>query len=381
MDSGKIKVAHIITCLDTGGAEAMLYKLVANSDRSVFDEQVVTMMEPGPIGKKIKDLGIPVHTLGMPRGDVGLKYLVRLIRWLKENPPDIIQAWMYHANLLGSLAGLMAGRPPVVWNLRQSNLSKVHNKTSTVVVMKICALMSRFFPKKIVCGSHAALRHHLDYGYCKEKMFVVSNGFDLRQFTPDILAYRNLRKELNISEGSMIIGLIARFNSQKDHGNFIRAAGMVLHKYPDLHFVLCGLLVTWENKILKKWIDETRSPDSFHLLGERHDIPQIMAGFDVAVSSSLGEGFPNVVGEAMACGIPCVVSDVGDSALLVGDTGVVVPPADSAALAAGIVALIENHQKRKNFAEKARERVRLFSIENIAAEYKAMYQKILGVSV
>ena len=354
----------------------MLYKLVSSMDRDKFKIQVVSLTDIGPIGKKIEDLGISVRALGMKRGTPDPRMLFKLTRWLKKDRPDIIQTWMYHSDLMGGLAARLAGRIPVVWGIRHSNLDPKGNKRTTIWTAKTCAWFSRWLPVKIVCCSEASKRVHTALGYDPDRMAVIPNGFDLNLFKLDLEEGTLVRQELGIPEDTIIIGMVGRFDPQKDHLNFIKGAALLQKKIPDVQFLLCGDDVTWGNHQLSTWIKNAGLSGYFHLLGRRNDIPRIMTALDIASSSSYGEGFPNVVGEAMACGTPCVVTDVGDSASIVGDTGIVVPPKDSNDLALAWKELIEiGKDRRQRLGDNARRRIReKFSLPSVVERYEELYK-------
>jgi len=378
--NSKLKLLHIITGLSIGGAEMMLYKLVSKMDRSCFDVYVVSLTDIGPVGEKIKKLGIPVVAIGMKRGWRGLCSLSRffkLLRVVKNYKPDVIQTWMYHSDLVGGLVGKIL-KIPVIWNIRHSNLSPKYNKKTTIWTAKICAKLSKTLPKKIICCSYASKDVHSKLGYDKNKMVVVPNGFDLDIFFPDRKGREKIRKELGIDEETIVVGFAARFDPQKDHKNFFEAAKIVYQIYPDVHFLLCGDGINWKNEKLKEWIKKSGVKNVTHLLGRRDDMRNIYNSIDVFCSSSYGEGFPNVIGEAMACEVPCVVTNVGDSAIIVKDTGVVVPPKKPKALAEAIIKMIEiGEEKRREMGKRARDRIKEnYSIEKIVNNYEQLYKKI-----
>ena len=373
-----MKILHLITGLSTGGAEIMLYKLVSKMDRDEFEIQIISLTDIGPIGEKIHDLGIPVRSLGMKRGIPDPYMLLKLTKCLRRYAPDIIQTWMYHADLVGGLAAKLDGKFPVVWGIRHSNLDSEGNKRSTVWTAKICAKLSRWLPVKIVCCSEASRRVHTALGYDPERMVVIPNGFDLNLFKPDLEGGTLVRQELGIPEDTILIGMAGRFDPQKDHRNFIKAAALLQKEIRDVQFLLCGDDITWENKKLSKWIDGTGLHSYFNLLGRRNDIPRIMNALDIASSSSYGEGFPNVVGEAMVCGVPCVVTDVGDSAIIVGNKGFVVPPRDPQALANALEGMVRlGKEKRTKLGMEARKRItENYSLEKIVSQYEKIYESL-----
>jgi glycosyltransferase involved in cell wall biosynthesis len=212
-------------------------------------------------------------------------------------------------------------------------------------------------------------------------MVIIPNAFDLENFRPDPPARQSVRQELGLSPEAPLIGLINRFHPMKDHNNFIQAATLLLKSLPEAHFLLCGGGVTWENSELVGWIKAGNLQERCHLLGHRDDIPRLMAALDiVSLSSSGGEGFPNVIGEAMACGSPCVVTDVGDAALIVGETGVVVPKKDPQALAAGWHKLLLDltREERVQLGLAARRRVtEQYSLNMITQQYQRVYASMV----
>lgn len=374
-----VSVLCLITALIGGGAEMMLYRLMSNLDRTKFRPQVISMMELGPVAEKIAGLGVPVRSLGMQQGKANPFALFRLVRWLKHDRPDVMQTWMYHADLLGGLAARLVGNIPVSWNIRHSTLSATESKRLTHATARLCARLSHRLPKKIVCCSESARAVHTSLGYAEDKMLVIPNGYDLDTFKPDPAARRSMRTTLGIPQEAPVIGMIARFDPQKDHRNFLTAAGILHREMPDAHFVLCGEEITPENAHLMKWMKESGLQGRCHLLGRRTDIPQVNSTFDIAsLSSAFGEAFPNVVAEAMSCGIPCVVTDVGDAARIVGDTGSVVPPRDSAKLANAwhhMLQLTRDEWRRRGLA--ARQRVmNQYSLTQIVPRYEHLFDEL-----
>jgi glycosyltransferase involved in cell wall biosynthesis len=376
-----VKILHVITGLYTGGAEMMLAKLVERMARGNAESAVIALTKGGPLADSIAALGIPVTLLDMSRGGRSAPGFVRLVRAMRRHKPDLVQSWMYHANLLAGLAAKFAGRPPVIWGIRQSDLDPRLSKPSTITVARMGARCSRWLPHKIVCCAENARVVHAAMGYAPERMLVIPNGFDLDRFQPDAEARRALHGELGLSGSASLVGLAARCDPQKDHRSFLTAAGILHRQNPDVHFILCGDGIDQTNTMLTGWIADHGLGAVTHLLGPRTDMARIMAGCDVMVSSSaFGEGFPNVLGEAMAAGTPCVATDVGDSALIVGNTGRVVPPRDPPALAAalrGILALSAG--ERRALGEQARGRVaEHYSLDAITARYSALYSATLA---
>ena len=359
----------------------MLYKLLSCLNQATFTSAVVSLVPIGPIGEKIQALKVPVRTLGMRRKVPNPVGLYRLVRWLRQDPPHLIQTWMYHADLLGGLAAKFAGGIPVVWNIRHGTFATQGGNRSSRWAMKACIPLSSWLPTRIICCSEVSQQVHTALGYPADRMIVIPNGFDLAAFKPDPEARPSVRRELGISSESPLIGLVGRFDTQKDHRTFLQAAAQMHARLSDTYFLLCGDEITWENAQLVRWIEAAGIRQRCHLLGRREDMPRLTAALDIAASSSShGEGFSNVIGEAMACGVPCVVTDVGDAALIVGNTGRVVPPRDPHALAQHWHALLElGLEGRNRLGRAARHRIEEhFSLSAIATRYEQLYEEIVA---
>jgi glycosyltransferase involved in cell wall biosynthesis len=377
-----LKVLHVITGLRSGGAEMMLLKLLTEfSHEGDPDGEVLCLSGPGSLEPRIAALGVQVTNIGMAPGLLAFAKYPRLRRAIAAAKPDIVQCWMYHANLMGWLAlGLRSG-PPLVWGLRQSNLDRVRSKKLTILVAHMGAWVSRWAAERIVCVSGSVRDVHVAMGYDAAKSSVIPNGFDADQFRPDPVARGSVRAELAVDEQAILVGLIARFHPQKDHGVFIAAARMVADQQPNIVFVLCGEQVDEENQELNRMIREAGLGDNVRLLGHRDDIARITASLDLAVSSSaFGEGFPNALGEALCCGIPAVATDVGESSVIVGDAGRVVPPEDGPAMAAAMGQIIAlDFDDRRALGATGRERmIRDYAITAIARRYRELYREIVS---
>ncbi len=373
-----IKVMHIITTLGPAGAENMLCRIAAGMDRTRFENEIVSLTGILDLAGKMQSIGVPVRTLGMQKAVPNPFLVMRLARWIRESKPDVIHTWMYHANLIGSLAARLAGNVPVVWAIHHNAYDPRVDKRRTMVVNRACAFFSRRLAARIVFCSEASLRTHKMLNYAAEKLEVIPNGFDLDQVKPDPTARVSLRAELGIPADAIVIGFAARFHPHKDHRNFIRAAERLHKLMPDVHFLLFGMGISWENEPLAAWIDSAGVRERCHLLGLRQDISRLFSGMDIATTASRSEAFPIVVGEAMACGTPCVVTDVGDSALIVENTGTAVAPEDPHALAEAWRSMIDaGPAVRQRLGIAARDRVqRRFALPAIVESYQKIYAQV-----
>ena len=378
------KILFVSTGLSTGGAEMMLYKVLSSIDRNRFEPVVVSLLRTDSFGdqviNQIAALDIPIHSLEMEPGEFSIKKLVKLFALVRQEKPNILQGWMYHANLAAQLASFASFKfIPVVWNVRHSLYSLDYEKKSTAIVIRLLSKLSNF-PVKVIYNSQIGAAQHQKLGDKPHKTVVIPNGFDIELFKPSLENRLKLRQELGLAENTFLLGRICRYHPMKDHESFLRAAALLLHDFPELHFVLAGTNVDGNNPHLSELLKELNLGDHIHLLGERKDVPYLTSALDIATSSSyFGEAFPNVIGEAMACEVPCVVTDVGDSTIIVGDTGKVVPPKNPQALADGCRELISlDTEGRKILGKKARQKViELYSLAAITAQYEYLYQSII----
>lgn len=375
----QFRITFVITGLLTGGAELMLYKLLSEIQRDRFDCRVISLTSNGPVGAKIARLEIPVKALGMRPGLPSPHAIFRLAKWLKNDPPDLIQTWMYHADLIGALSARLAGNIPVIWGIRNNTLDPSSTKKLTYCTVQTCAILSRTLPARIISNTESAREAHIKLGYSAEKMTVVPNGFDLTEFKPDANARISVRQELDIRQDCPLIGLVSRFDPIKDHHTFIKAAGILHDMDQNVHFVMCGNDITWGNPTLSYWIKNNGLEKYFHLLGQREDMPRITAALDISTMCSYGDAFPNAIGEAMSCGVPCVATDVGDLRQIVGDTGLIIPPKHPQALAdAWHKLLILPQSKKDQLREAARQRVQeKYSLSVITDIYEKIYEEII----
>jgi glycosyltransferase involved in cell wall biosynthesis len=374
-----VRVLNIITSLSVGGAEQALVRVSTGLVERGHEVRVVGLGRWGPIGDVLERAGVEVAALGMhpavplPRG------IRCLLHQLRDLQPDIVQTWLYHADLYGGLWATMLGRRNVVWNLRHCDLSLQLNSWHTLLAAYLCAWLSRWIPVRIVSNSQAAANLHGRVGYHRDKLQIIANGFDTDVYRPDFAARGGVRRELGLAEDALLVGFIARFDPQKDHGNFIRAARVVAADFPEARFLLAGKDVSWDNHVLAGWIRESGLEDRFVLLGRRDDSPRLAAALDVLMSSSSAESFSNAIGEAMACGVPCVVTDVGDSAAIVADTGRVVRAGCSEELGSACKDILGlSSVARIALSLRARERVvSNYSLEAMTDAYERLYEDLI----
>jgi glycosyltransferase involved in cell wall biosynthesis len=372
----RLTVVHVITDLDTGGAEMMLERLLPALGRAGVDNTVISLTTPGPVGARIAASGTPVFSLGLHPSRPNPLALGRLWRLLRRTRADVVQTWLYHADFAGLIAGLAARVPSIVWNIRCADLDPRDHPRSLMPMLRLLAFASRL-PAAVICNSEAGRREHERLGYTPKRWAIIPNGFDTDRFAPSAAARDRLRATLGVLPTTRVIGLLARYHPMKDHATFLRAARIILERRDDACVVAAGRGVP-ESLELKTLVRELGLTGRVHLLDELSEPAAFLAALDVAVSSSYSEAFPNVVAEAMACGTVCVATDVGESSTIVGDTGAVVPARDPEALAEAVLRqLALSPAERQSRGEAARSRiVREFSLDGAGARYRALYDSL-----
>lgn len=371
-----VKVLHVITGLEVGGAEIMLWRLLSASDRERFPASVLSLMPPGPIAAPIAAMGIGVYGLGMARRLPGPASIGRLLQVSRRLAPDLIQGWMYHGNLAGTFAWWrQRRRPSLVWSIHHSLTGLADEKPLTRRLIVLGARLSRL-PQAIVYCSRESARQHEALGFDPARRVILPNGIDTDLFRPDPEAGARLRALVGAPAGTPLIGMAARAHPMKDHANLIRAAARLVQDGIELRLVLFGRGVDAANPDLAAEVRAAGLGTRVSLMRQRDDLPRLVPGLDLMVSpSAWGEAFPLAIGEAMASGVPCLVTDIGDCAWLVGDAGEVVPPRDTEALAAALRRYLALPQEaRRALGERARARVvENFALPAITRRYEDLY--------
>jgi glycosyltransferase involved in cell wall biosynthesis len=368
-----VRIAHLITDLDIGGAERMLVNLI-DAIRPGEAHKVICMCGDAPLAPAIESLGTSVEGLGMRRGRPSAVGLWRAVRALRNFRPQAVQTWLYHADLLGVIVQPFIDRVPLIWNVRCADMDLSRYSSLTRWVREALARLSRV-PATVIVNSEAGRAAHEAFGYRPRRWEVIGNGFDLERFRPSLPARAALRRRLNIPDEAPLIGMVARLDPAKDHQTLLRAATVVLAKRAEVHFYLVGPGVP----LLAS--DVARAGLSHRVLLEegRDDTPQVYAGLDLFVlTSAFGEGFPNVLGEAMASGVPCISTDVGDCRRIIGDTGLVTARGAPQELAEAILCALEwAPADRQRYGSAARARIaEIADIAIVAQRYQRLYQEL-----
>jgi len=369
-------IVHIINSLGDGGAEGALFRLVTNDDEN--SHVVISLAGEGKYGPLLRAAGIRVYGFDFGNSLKALFCFIRLVILIRLCKPSVVQTWLYHSDLIGGLAARLAGVTRIVWGVRHANLTPGTVKQKTILVVKVCAYLSRYLPVKIACCSRRAIDTHSRIGYPRSKFCLVENGYDLTGLDINIQLRYEFRSEIGISETTPLFGMVARFNPQKDHANLLAALSLLQRDGFKFFCVLVGAGMSCENIEIAEMLERFGLRDNVRLLGRRDDIAKVMNGLDLHILSSLGEAFPNVLAEAMACGTPCVTTDVGDAQVIVGATGWVVPAENSGALALALKeALLEFMlDQPKWISRQLDSRGRIvdnFDINRMVANYRSIW--------
>ncbi len=382
-------VVHIIPSLHVGGAELALLRLVgtqlahpgqACADASPVGQMrhtVISMTPLGSLGREFTAAGIGVVWLDFSKRPV-LAFF-SLCRWLRMHRPDVVSTWMYHADVAGGLAARLCGIKAIVWGVRTTPVGGVLPRALMRVLCRLSAWLSWRVPRAIVCVAEAARLSHTAFGYRPDQMHVIANGFDIDALDPAGIDARAARTLHGFDAAHIVVGHVGRFCNEKDHVGFLKAARLALNDQPMLRFVMAGRGVSLSNAVLLQTVDQLGLHGFVCMLGERSDVPKVMRSFDIFCLSSTFEGFPNVLGEAMAMALPCVSTDAGDARVLVGETAEIVPISNPQAMASALLALSRlTPEQRAQRGAAARARiVNHYTVDVMREQFAAVYRSVV----
>lgn len=367
-------ILHIINSLEMGGAERNLYQICVNDKKN--KHIVISLTGSGHFSEAFKKRKIRVYEINIKKN---LFLIFKIVKIINTSKPSVIQTWMYNSDFVGSISSILALKTNLVWGIRHTNLIPAFEKKRTLIISKILAYLSYFITKKIIVCSSRAMQEHIKLGYNKKKMIYIPNGCDLDIFYPLTHNRKKILSELKIDESIPLLGSIGRYNFYKDFNNLFEALNIVKKKNILFNFLLVGKDNNKSNQQLAKLINQNGLGNRVYLMGLRNDVSKILNSLDLFILSSRSEAFPNVVMEAMACGTPCVVTDVGDASYIVEKTGWIVPPKNPIELAKKIEIAI-NELKSPNWQSiRASANLRIrekFTLETMINSYTKIWDKI-----
>jgi glycosyltransferase involved in cell wall biosynthesis len=357
------------------GAQRVLLRVLTNLDKQKFESCVINLRGHSVLVDDFQENGISVYSIDLEASFNILSKLTLLVKIARDFKPDIIQGWLYHGNLIALLLKLVVSpKPKLFWNIRRSVYARSEDKLSTRLIISLNGLFSRF-PETIIYCANEVMQQYAKIKFYMGNSKLIPNGFDTKRFAPERDAQNILRTLIGIPQDSLIVGSVGRFHPQKDYDSFLKAAEITHKTFPATHFVLIGRELDNNNTHLKKIIETYGLKDVFHMLGQREDVPSLVPGFDIFCSSSSMEGFANVVGEAMACAVPCVVTDTGASRELVEGLGRVVVRKNPEELAKALCEMLTlTRKERTELGKRCRERIiKGYSLDLILREYHNVY--------
>lgn len=372
-----MQVLHIITGLQRGGAETLLCNLC-----KFETENTHTIISLSDLKGSESDLNdqpnISVYSLGFTNGKIRLSGLFKLYKLVKQIKPDVVQTWMIHADFIGGLVARLSGIKNIFWGVHHTILLSGKVKSSTIFLVKFNALLSHLIPKKIIYCAEKSRIIQESFGFKKSKGIVIQNGYDIKSFSQNNSLRQKFRSELNISDQTFVIGHVGSNDPLKDQNTLLEALALLNQKGLHFNAVLVGKNLDNNNYELVSKIMEKGLSDHVHLLGIRNDIPAVMNGIDLFMLTSVSEAFPNVLNESMACGTPCITTDVGDASLIVDNTGWVVSPKNPKALVDAVIQAIDEKRSNKISWHKRRDccHQRIannFTLEKMVEKYKEVW--------
>lgn len=376
------RILHIITGLNVGGAENMLAKLVEqnNAEGSKLEQEVFSLLVPGQIAPRIRAAGVPVTSLNLRRSVDMLVNIGPLIKAVGAFSPDIIVGWMHHGFMSAWMAQkFLKNKPPVIWNVRHSLSDIKHEPLPTQAILRFASMVSKS-AAAIIYNSHASKEQYGEIGFSDDRAIVVANGFDCEKFSPNLSARAKLNEMVDVDADTPVIGMVARHHPMKDPGSLIRAFDRSRQATGKGHLLIVGKGMDLPPEDVATAMSEIQSSEHITLHDQRLDVAEWLPGLDILVMpSAWGDAFPNVLGEAMACGVACLATDVGDAKYIIDDARRISPPQDPAALAENLQQLVSmTKDERQKIGHQGRARiVQHFSMSNIADQYSAVYQRSL----
>ena len=364
-------VVHIIASLEVGGAETSLLRLCRQQVKQYSLVTVISLQPKATLHDAFIAAGVQVICLNMNHGQQLFKVLLRLRRLLRQLKPDVIHSWMYYANFIASIASIGLSIP-VVWSVRRTAVP-VRSMFSRLF-MRSCALLSHLSPKRICFNAQAGMRAHLQFGYALQKTVYIGNGFDFSTLQAEPAIRDNLRAELGVTDDMLVIACIGRWHADKGQDILLRAMANLIEHFSNLKLVMIGRGCDNTNGQLTELITELKLTENVILCGEKAPVAPWFNVADVFCLPSRTEGFPNALAEAMATGLPCVSTDVGDAAEL-GAGNILLANAEPKSLAAALSEMLKLPEKQRlALAKRCRESViSRFSIEQVTAQYHELY--------
>ena len=374
-----MRILHIISGLRMGGAESILYRLCQHDKEN--RHVIISLTDSQDDGMIHNKNNVSVHKLNFSNRKINLFELFKLYKHIKKIKPDVVQTWMIHADMIGGIVARLAGVNNIFWSVHYTNLVKGKSKRLTILLTKINTFLSYFIPKKIIYCAEKSKEVQESLGFKKTKGVVIQNGYDVESFVQNTSLGLKFRNELDIHPEAFVIGHVGSYHPLKDQANLVEALTLLDQRGFNFYAAFAGDNLDNNNSYLVSLLKNKGLSNRVRLLGRRNDIISIMNGIDLFILSSESEAFPNVLNEAMACGTPCVSTDVGDASIILGDTGWIVPSKDSESLYSSVIKAAQekesNHRSWSQRSIACRQRiVQKFSLEKMVKKYKEVWMSL-----
>ena len=373
-----MRIVHIITSMNKGGAETTLFKILKFSKQSNSKEEhvVISFSKLNYFEDQIKKLNVPFFKIDFKLKFIFFIYFLKLFKIIKKTNPDVIQCWMYHPCFLGGLAAKFLNIKNIIWNIRHSNYKFNKTKLSTIIVIRICSLLSRIVPNKIIYCSNSSYEFHSKNGYYSKNKNIIYNGYDSEYFSKK----QNL-KLYSYQNNVVKFGFIGRYSPQKNLFMYLDAINNFVKKYPsnsNFKVLMYGKNVDNKNKELLEKINQYNLSKFVELKGYKEDVREALQNIDyLGLSSSYGESFPNVLAEAMLSGIPCFATDLGESKNIISEYGKVVSINDSQEFSKAMNEYYNIYQKVNIYyklSNSCRKHIKdNYSIESMVRKYQNLW--------
>ena len=374
-----MRVVHCITGLRGDGAQRMLLRLAGGLQSRGIDNVVVSLSSREPLADAFEARGIRVYSLDMSTIFRGLFALRTLKNLINELAPDVLQGWMYHANLVTTLVRPLTRRSvPVLWNIRRGTDDVRERKFVTRVVIRANAWLSSRAERIVYCTRESRDQHEA-LGFYHRNGVVIGNGFDVERFARSQEFRKLIRERYDVADTDILIGNIGRDDSAKGRTYLIEAFAEVMKRVPQARLMLVGRGMSEANPELRRLLVSSGVAPRVILVGEYSPISELYSAMDILCSSSVTEGFPNVIGEAMCCELPCVASDVGNVRALLDGIGLVVPPRSAPRLAHALISMCEEDRAAwRDRGARARARIaELYSLSVVVGSYASLYREVV----
>tara|TARA_B100000963_G_scaffold223008_1_gene194397 strand:- start:2127 stop:3251 length:1125 start_codon:yes stop_codon:yes gene_type:complete len=370
----EIKILHIISGLGDGGAEANLYNFICNTKNQI--NYVISLKDKGKYGSLLEKKGIEIYYINFSNRISFIKKFIFLFKLIKKLKPDIVQTWLYHADLIGGCAAYLANSRNIFWGIHHTSLESRFNKKSIIFISKLNSFLSHIIPRRIVVCAEKSMDEHIKKGFNKDKFIVIRNGVDLNKFKYSESIRRKYREKIKINQSELLLGTVARYNPIKDFPTLIKAIKKLKSSGLNFKYLFVGENMDLENKTLVNIIEKYNLMDKIKLIGQEENISNVMNALDLHILSSKSEAFPMVILESLACGTPSISTNVGDVRKIIKHKKFLVDKENYLALYKAINKFLNlEEENKKKISKECINHIKVnYSIQKMTKEYLRLYE-------